>query len=680
MPFVVVAASSLSGALIFPLSDLGRAAPWSVSRQWLLQLLEAWFALTGWAMLYALLLHKLSAVRWRRSFYCAALGHLPLLLCIALVGAVYGSDLSNHIYTTSPYGELIFQPLAKGYILLAPATLQALLFVRCRRSRVAPALIIALITILALSLRLWNINWGLPALFHPDEHQYIGRAFLMMATGDANPRYFENPSLMIYVTDLFYLLFSQQAQAFHLLGDLLGLGIQDPRGDYLVVLAARSFSALAGALTVALVYQIGKELFDAKAGIYASCLLGVSLLHVRNSHYATNDILAVLLLTASLLFSVRIYTRGAAIEYLLAGLCGGLGVSAKYNVGFFFVAIVVAHLARALSSSQTKHLQRPHILLALGGAASAVGFVLGTPYSVLDFPSFLAGFLSQYGLGAENWLGQQAQPTPILFLSTLLHGLGLLPMVFAGTGIVLALQRDRWRLALLLSTPLAYFSFMSTQRLFFARFAMPLLPYLALLAGYGLYRLTERSHAPLWQRALPLLLLVLGVAQQLTLSWQHNYLLGQKDTRSLAAAWIGANTPEGSSIAMDGYSQEDNKFRWSSYSSRDTWVYWPGNDSTRPHIVSGDFDYVVIGSFGYGPWLLEGADPSLLPPEYRILESEAELIAVFGPGLGGADLHYSQDDMYTPYWHLTDRERPGPTIRIYDTKRLRTGQKSEKSI
>ena len=52
---------------------------------------------------------------------------------------------------------------------------------------------------LALGLRLWGLNWGLPWGFHWDEIRYVDVAQEMLRTGDPNPRYFKNPSLLTYL-------------------------------------------------------------------------------------------------------------------------------------------------------------------------------------------------------------------------------------------------------------------------------------------------------------------------------------------------------------------------------------------------------------------------------------------------------------------------------------------------
>lgn len=661
----IVLLASLSGALVFPLSALGRTTPASASREWLLLLIGWWIILAAWAVAYAAVVRRLRRLSWSRSLHHAALCHSPLLLCLGLAAPLYWSDLANHLYASNVYGQLVFQPLAKGYVLLAPALAQGMAVAARHTSALARAALLAGILLTSLLLRLWNLDWGLPALLHPDEHQYIGRAFLMLATGDLNPHYFENPSLMIYVTYGLYLLLSQQAQAFHVLAELLGAGVLDPRGDFLVVLAARSVSAVAGTLTVLVTYLAGRELFGRGAAALGACLLGVAFLHVRNSHYATNDVLATLFLALSFLFAVRIYARGRGTDYLMAGLCGGLAASAKYNAGIFAVATLLAHLVAVSGRGERFRSFGSHIPLAAAALASLAGFLAATPYALLDLQAFVSDFRSQFGYGADLWHGQSNQPALILFLSTLGQGFGLIPLLAAALGAVL-LARDDWRrLALLVSVPVAYLLFMSSQRLFFARFAIPLLPFLALLGGYALWWLIRRRTRPLERRLLASLALAAALLQPMALSVQHGLLLGREDTRSLAAAWIDSSIPSDASLAMESYAQLDGKFGWKGHGVENSWVFWPENPQAVSRALGGSYQYVVVTSFGYGPWQRPGDPPGALPSPYGVLEAEARLLAVFGPGPSNGEVPFAQDDMYTPFWHLADRERPGPTIRVY---------------
>ena len=98
----------------------------------------------------------------------------------------------------------------------------------------------------------------------------------------------------------------------------------------------------------------------------------------------------------------------------------------------------------------------------MAAAVSLPGFLLGTPYALLDFPAFAADFRTQLGYGADPWFGQQAQPSSYIFLSSLIWGFGLLPMAMAAIGSLRMAHRKKALLVLLLSVPISYFLFMST--------------------------------------------------------------------------------------------------------------------------------------------------------------------------------------------------------------------------
>lgn len=661
----VLGSSSAVGATVLALPGLVGPSPSKPALSWLV-LPGSWLLLASWALLYALLLRRLHGITLERAIYLAALCHTPLLLGLTLAAAVGGDAAAAREYATGYYGRRLFQTMAADFVVLAPALAQGALLALYGRAALVRSLPMVGIVLVALLLRLSRLGWGLPGLLHPDEHRYLGPAVVMAARGDLNPHYFENPSLMIYTHLLVFQLLTPQSIAFHTLNQLANLGIQDPRGDFLLMLAVRGVSGIAGVATVVAAYLTGRELFGRRAGLYAACLLAVSFLHVRNSHYSTNDVLATALLAFSLLFSVRIYSRGAVSDYLLAGVFGGLAASTKYSAGLFPLAMAAAHLARTLRSGGRGFPSTLDLLLPAAGVVSLLAFLAGTPYALLDHPHFLAGFRSQFGYGAAPWQGQEAQPSAVLFLSTLVQGFGLVPLALALLGVALASGRSRWPLAILLSVPAAYLLFMSGQRLFFARFAIPLLPFVSILAGYAINEIAGRWRGSPWGRRLALLVLAAALVQPVAFSLKHDAITGQADTRFQAAAWIDANVPPGVPLAVESYASLDAKFGWKGHSAIDSWMYWPENEQSLARAFGGAYRYVVVSSFGYGVRQSPGDEPSTLRGPYSDLEGRGRLVALFAPGRDNGEIAYFVDDMYTPFWNLAERVRPGPTIRIYE--------------
>lgn len=629
----------------------------------LLPPLGAWALLAAWALLFALLLSRAASLPVGRALVWAAVPHALLLPLLVLAFTARTPQFAAW-YLGGGWMDRVMPGLVASYLLLAPLAGQVAILIGYRRRWLLRRLPLLAILAVALALRVSHLGWGLPGLLHPDEHRYLGPAIIMAARGDMNPHYFENPSLMIYLAFLLFRGLTPQSIAFHTLDEVLLLGIPDPRGDYLQMVALRGVSVLAGVLTVLMVYLAGKELFGKRAGLLGACLLAVSFLQIRNSHYATNDVLAVFFLSASFYYAARVYSDGRWQGYLLAGVAGGLGVSTKYNAGVFVVAIVAAHLLRTFPHSKLRFSPLAHLPLVAAGLVSLAAFVAGTPYAVLDQRGFLEGLRDQYSYGAQGWAGQVVEPSYRMFLGALGQGFGILPLLLGTAGFLVALRESRLKGSLLLATPVAYYLFMSGQQLFFARFALPLLPFLSVAAGLALDRLLVAMPRGRPVALVGALALVVAVAQPLWLSVQHDRLLGGEDTRLAASAWMAQKLPRTATVSMESYAQPDPKFGWKGFEAKEVRTHWPGTRDFEGEVLGWGADYVVVSSFGYGP-LMAGGPADQLPAPYSLLEERGELVALFAPGHGNRELPYSLDDMYTPYWRLDERERPGPTVRVY---------------
>src|SRR5438309_12131734 len=133
---------------------------------------------------------------------------------------------------------------------------------------------VAGVFVAGLGLRLWGINFGLPALYRPDEDVTVGRAMGILH-GILNPHFADWPHLYFYV-----------AAAWLAPLRLLGL-VSDQASGYLGV---RILDALLGSLTVLLLFEFGRRAYSWLAGWLGAAALAVAFLDVRDRHFATLDI------------------------------------------------------------------------------------------------------------------------------------------------------------------------------------------------------------------------------------------------------------------------------------------------------------------------------------------------------------------------------------------------------
>ena len=518
------------------------------------------------------------------------------------------------------------------------------------RPRLAPTwltlAVLGAILALALGLRLWGLS---PVRgFHYDERLYAAKAERMLETGNPHPRYFKNPSLLTYVI-------AGELLAARALGPLGVRPTADaPRPAFRL---ARLTGALLGTAGVALAFATGAALFGRRVGLLAAAFLAVSFLHVRDSHYGVNDVPSAALLALSAYFDARLLRHPRPRWYLLAGLAGGLATSTKYTAGFFFAPLLAAHWLARREPGRRPQDRAALAALALAGACGLGGYLLGTPYTLLDFELFSRDFREQHGLGAAPSWGQPEGAVPLLYLGTLLQGFGALPLGLALVGLAVGWRRRPAEAVLLAAFPAAYLLFMLPKAVFYPRLAIPLLPFCAVLAGYGAAELAGRL-PPRWRGAGLAALLVAALAQPLANSVLHDRIMARTDTRVLAGEWVRANLPADRRVAA-----EEDSLVLPADGAR------PGGQLSKlqegeqlPDLAARGVEYVVVNSFLYG----RDAGRERYRRLHRDLEQQAELIALIGPGIGGREVPYRQgDDVASPFWALEEYERIGPTVRIY---------------
>ena len=248
------------------------------------------------------------------------------------------------------------------------------------------------VLLVALVVRAWGIDFGLPYLYHPDEPGEVAIIQHMFKTGDLNPHAFHYASLFYYLNLLLYVpyfLFEKLAGALQSPTDLPdAIRLIGGSGKTLApgtMVLGRSLSIALGVGTVALLFVLvrdftGKTLWGALAALW----LAVSPTHVEHSRYITPDVMMTFFFTLTLWASWRIYRRGRTRDYVLAGVALGLTVASKYNGAPVLVAILLAHFLR--SGSRGIHDWRLYLTFGV----SALSFILAMPYALLDTKTFLA--------------------------------------------------------------------------------------------------------------------------------------------------------------------------------------------------------------------------------------------------------------------------------------------------
>lgn len=535
---------------------------------------------------------------------------------------------------------------------------------------------------------MWSAGYGLPDVYHSDEPRIVERA-VQFHTGDLNPRFFNWPTLYMYVVSAVYgVLFAGAA------GGVVDAFARDPGTFYLV---GRLLTAVLGTATVAVLYRLGRDAYGTPVGLLAALFLAVDLLHIRDSHWVTTDVPVTLLILLTTAGALRYWRDGRRRSAVATGLAAGLATSMKYPGALAFLALLVAHAAREPARPRWSWRRIVGTDTVAAAGAAVVGFLIGTPFALLTPVAFVRGVLDEVREVNTVQFGNAADAPGFAFhlLHSLPVAMGWPLCLLALAGVAWALARRGAREVLLLAFPLQYFVVIGTWSSRFERYVIPLLPYLAVLAAAALAAAARwaDTRRPGWLAAPARLGVVGAVVAALVLpevgrAVAYHRLLAEPDTRVLGAAWVEREVPYGTRIALEPYSvalpvthrqvaAAPALLAPTLQRPLPTGVPGgrraPGDDDGYWLVRLGAYDldglrrqgvtYVVLSSFIYQRHLQACPAHPDACRFYAALDAGARLVFVASPGVEERGLRMG--DIYSPLTRLRERRHPGPSIRIY---------------
>ena len=533
------------------------------------------------------------------------------------------------------------------------------------------------LTLVALLLRLWGIGFGLPQEYHIDEHFYYPYAWMMGQGQLALPDQAHGPSLYLGL-----LLIGQkimQALFFPGMSNAdFGALLQTNPWPYL--LSARLISALAGALTIPIVYLLGKRFRDRILGLIAAAIMAVLFFHVRDSHFGVPDSLTTLFAAATGWLSLRAYQTQRRPDLVWAGMAAGLAAGAKYTT----VVVVVAVMAAALLIKTTW--RRRFTLLIVSALGVLIGFIIGYPNLLLNPPIFIKDISFLFARVGEGFEGWRIVPdnSGAFYLDTLLWSTGIPAVILAGVGILAAIVRRTAGGLILIAFPVAYLIIMSMSQGHFGRYLLPILPFLVVLSADVCWNSVPQwigCSAPCSPRAsrlaqpigsvLLLAVLIPNLANSLRVDW----ILAQPDTRTIAKRWIEANIAAGARIAIEWPYHTpplSNGYEVPPESQHEYWIdrVWGFGLADRPlgQYQTDGTRYIISTSFIRDIPVVDAQHERQRQEFYARLPQVFHEIKAFSPRCDGGEPAFIFDAIYGPAVDLWNLCLAGPLITIYQVR------------
>jgi 4-amino-4-deoxy-L-arabinose transferase-like glycosyltransferase len=504
-------------------------------------------------------------------------------------------------------------------------------------------------------LRFFPIWFGLPYLrARPDEETTISHAIAILG-GDPNPHFFHWPSL-----------------TFYLVAGLLQLGTWirvmvdgSPSltpGEQIVL--ARGLVAAAGTLTLWCLFRIGLRIGGAAAGLIAALFLCVSILHVRESHFAMTDVLMTMFLVISLdrlLVALdertpREVNRGFAV----AGVAAGLATSAKYSAAAILAPmcaaqLVLAYRAYSCESRLPAFWWLPSIGFVL---AAATSFLATTPYALLDTSQFTADFVFDLRHLSQGHVGELGRGWTYHLVRSLPYGVGMTVCTAAIAGLI-PLVRSAPSQALVLGVFVgAYYAVMGSGRTVFFRYVLPIVPFACVFAAVGVTRVGAwlGSHIRVRHSAVVTVMTAIIAIPAAVNCLRFDRVLARTDARVIAVEWLSLHAKPSESLgeAPNEYARldlGDIVHRW----------YVNGSDGSFRNAGDRVPDWLVLHE---SPLWTYAQIPHALQA-LALTRYELRFVARATTAKSRSAVYDLQDAFFMPVSRLDTVERPGPTVLIY---------------
>jgi hypothetical protein len=506
----------------------------------------------------------------------------------------------------------------------------------------------------AMWLRIQGAEFDRPYVFHPDEWLLVKPAMHMAATSSIDPHTFWYPTFLPYletgVVEIVHFFTGAPlvVDPVPINGTLPAYALADvDPSQYPYVEWGRTLVGVIGVLTVLTMVFAGMAArrrnteADSQAsgdegnrtwlaGMCGAVFVALAVLPTVNSRFVTTDIPAAFFCAATMAVTLLAISRSPDRTsnrlLILAGLLAGLAASTKYNAVVVAAVPALGYLMRA-GSVRALPGWLPGALRSrtpyLSGLAGCAGFLLATPMLILNPRAVLSGI--HYQIVTYNVLGHagyQGDSARYYINYVWTTGFGPVLVTLTVAGLAWALIRHRKADLLLAVFAIGYFALVSIPTVRFERNLLPLVPFVALLAGRFVSdlafavrdRLAGRS--PRLASAAVVVLLAALAVQPAIVAARDAQAQYRPDTRTVALEWAQHNLPEGAAVVRESYTPQLSADR-----------YHPGYVDTlsfhsldwyRDH----GFRYAIASSAMYARYVAIGGAPAEF---YRDLFSQPTL-------------------------------------------------------
>lgn len=352
---------------------------------------------------------------------------------------------------------------------------------------------------LSVFFRFYNLNWGSPFHFHPDERNIASSVTKLNFPINMNPNFFAYGSAPIYTT--------------YFLGVFSNFLIENGENSnyYEVsfersVIILRLLSASLSALIIYLVFDIAYKLLNKKYALLATGIAGFNVGLIQYAHFGTFEIwlTALFLLLFKFLYEYLNTNNKKPVVYgaTTFGLLLSVKISSVIVLPIILYVICLSNFKMKKDLRKIAYCKKTIKIILIFVLFSVATFCLTSPFVFLDFKSFTASinYESSVAIGTLPvfYTGGFTNTTGIIYqilyvYPFLLNPLNLLIVIFGLPIVILRAIKNRQSI-LVLSLLFFFIIFLSQAFLYvkWIRYYLPTVPFLIIIGIFAINTFIER--------------------------------------------------------------------------------------------------------------------------------------------------------------------------------------------
>ncbi|MDP1853067.1 MAG: glycosyltransferase family 39 protein [Candidatus Omnitrophota bacterium] len=419
--------------------------------------------------------------------------------------------------------------------------------------------------VINLVLNIYGNTWGLPFRWHADESvvntlHMAGQKTLIDPIGEFLKPTGYNIFLLITFIPAYVFLkivnypLGELGQAALVSWNNVAIKFPDFAGG--IYLYARVVSAVLGALCVYLIYLLGREMYEEKAGVFSAVFLAISMGFIAVNHFAQYVSLLNLLIILVLLLCVKAQKSDSAADMrkllFSAFLFSGFAASVHINAPLLLLPLSLTFI---YSFNKLANKFSLKVLILFGcGLAYITGILLGTPSLLTNLKDYLSG-TAYGGIVSANTIFGSAPifigPVNYFFEVLSIFGLPIFCLVCLGLARWIFSPADISRPQITVcSFILSYYFIMTVlnqDKYPQDKYIIAIIPLLAIFAGKFASDLIKARAFP---RAAKFLFFSLIITYSIFYSIKADRYFLSGDTRYASTKWVYQNVPSGAKLEV----------------------------------------------------------------------------------------------------------------------------------